>query len=50
MTERSQDRLATGLFAEAWIIFRRNRAAMFGFILLGCIVIMNSVRPSHLPG
>jgi peptide/nickel transport system permease protein len=45
MTATSQYLLARGPFAEAWIVFRRNRAAMFGFILLGCIVAMTLFGP-----
>jgi peptide/nickel transport system permease protein len=45
MTATSQYPLARGPFAEAWIVFRRNRAAMFGFILLGCIVAMTLFGP-----
>lgn len=45
MTEALRERLATGPFAEAWVVFRRNRAAMFGSILLGAIVIMTLFGP-----
>lgn len=31
--------------AEAWTMFRRNKAAMFGLILLSCIVIMTLAGP-----
>ena len=45
MMETSQQPFARGPFAEAWIVFRRNRAAMFGLVLLGFVVAMTLFGP-----
>jgi peptide/nickel transport system permease protein len=45
MTERTISTAPKGPFAEGWIMFRRNRAALFGLALLVGIVAMTVFGP-----
>jgi peptide/nickel transport system permease protein len=45
MTEMTLHAAPSGSFIEGWSIFRRNRAALFGLVLLGAIVAMTLFGP-----